>query len=305
MSIKWLFQTSGFNTQTIHSQIKAAQHLSLPVYDFGVVADCLNITNLDNIWTDPDDLYVVRGGIKMLNILNTVKDPFQLNELLTAYQIEHFNKFVDKLKAGLFYDIKTFDQAYYNNLNLPLVNSNARIIPALDMRDMKFKTDMFIKPSRDMKAFEAGILPAGCTLQEYIRQTWSTTYAFEENIICAPVKDIDTEYRFFVVDGIISTGSIYKTNNQVQHIEIPENEKVWQVAKEYSKLYRPHNIFTMDIAKIKHTNDYQIVEYNCWNASGLYKSNITKLFGDVNSYIKSISYVPNANSPEITGSLCL
>ena len=38
----------------------------------------------------------------------------------------------------------------------------------------------------------------------------------------------------------------------------------------------------MDLTKKE--NDFKIVEYNCWNASGLYKTNIPKIFNTVNEF---------------------
>jgi len=53
-------------------------------------------------------------------------------------------------------------------------------------------------------------------------------------------------------------------------------------AEEYAKLYRPADIFVMDLAKTKEGT--KIVEYNCWNCSGLYHTNIEKLFFEVDNY---------------------
>lgn len=300
--LKWLFQTSGFRNDTLHAQISAAQRLGLPIQDFGIIRDAesLDITNLDAILESVDDFYVIRGGIKLLNILETTRDPKKLNSFLSDSQVQQFDLYIEKLKLGIFYDIKTFDQAVYSKFDIPLLNANSKLIPALELLNSKFDSDIFIKPSRDLKAFNAGILPAGCTLNEYLNQTWKTEYALSETVVVAPVKKIDTEYRFFVVDGLISTGSIYKIGDEVKWLKIPDYDNVWNVAFEYAPLYKPHDIYTMDIAKMA-DGDYKIVEYNCWNASGMYCSDITKLFGDVNSFVKSKIYKPNANSIETTG----
>lgn len=42
----------------------------------------------------------------------------------------------------------------------------------------------------------------------------------------------------------------------------------------------------MDLTKKE--NDFKIVEYNCWNASGLYNIDMVKLFEQVEEYKKPL-----------------
>lgn len=63
------------------------------------------------------------------------------------------------------------------------------------------------------------------------------------------------------------------------------------IAKEYAKLYQPHEIFTMDL--VETDNGVKIVEYNCWNGSGLYHCDKIKLFKEVNDFIKNKCKVKN------------
>ncbi len=51
-------------------------------------------------------------------------------------------------------------------------------------------------------------------------------------------------------------------------------------AIEYSKLYQPLDLFVMDLAETD--SGIKIVEYNCWNASGVYKCNLRDLLFRVN-----------------------
>ena len=47
--------------------------------------------------------------------------------------------------------------------------------------------------------------------------------------------------------------------------------EILETAKEYALLYQPEKVFVMDIA---HTEDgYEIMEYNCFNCSGMYMIN--------------------------------
>lgn len=296
MPIKWLFQSTGIKLATFAEQVAVANSLGFNYTEFGVISETNTISNIENIWSSLEDDYIVRGGTKMLQILDKIKHPSELNQFLTPAQLESASYFIDKLRKGIFYDVKTFDQAFYNELGLPLLNNNARVYSFEEMNNISFDSDMFIKPSRDLKAFEAGILPANATLAEYLRQTWSTNFVQEENVIVAPVQKIAVEYRFFIVGDKVSTGSIYKVGDHVNPMPIPVNDHVWDIASEWGRLYQPHDIFTMDIAKTE-SGKYAIVEYNCWNASGLYKSDIAKLFCDVKNRVLELN---SEQYPDIT-----
>lgn len=56
------------------------------------------------------------------------------------------------------------------------------------------------------------------------------------------------------------------------------------VAKEYAKLYSPSEIFVMDLGTVG--SEIRIIEYNCWNASGLYETNRVELYGRINEIKK-------------------
>lgn len=57
------------------------------------------------------------------------------------------------------------------------------------------------------------------------------------------------------------------------------------IAKSYAQLYQPHDIFTMDLAETP--EGVKIVEYNCWNGSGLYHCDKVLLFSCVQDFIKN------------------
>ena len=149
--------------------------------------------------------------------------------------------------------------------------------------DMKFDRDIFIKPSRDQKSFGAGILPQGSTVREFLSQQKTLPSYSDEHVLFSSVKNITCEWRFFVINQEVITGSLYKLGNMVRYSsEIPHDVK--EIAKNYAKLYQPRDIFTMDIAE---TNEgYKIVEYNCFNASGLYACDTMSLFHYAHEYMQ-------------------
>ena len=76
--------------------------------------------------------------------------------------------------------------------------------------------------------------------------------------------------------------------NKIFECKNIDNDKTLiTIANEFAKLYQPHDIFTLDIAKIKNSNgfDYKIIEYNCFNCSGIYETNFSKMANEIQNYL--------------------
>ncbi len=281
MKVKWLIQDVGIAMANIASNFEALKALDLSYANFGLIDSERRITNLENILSDPDEVFIIRGGTKILSLLQSISSLGEVNSFLSEEQIRHSQQYIKQLKDGVFYDEERFDQAYYGQLNLPLLNDDACYLPIKDILTQTFSTDMFVKPSKDQKAFNAGVLQVGQTIKDFVEHQYYQKRYIEEMAVIASCKTTIAEYRFFVVDKEVITGSRYHFAGKVSiHENVPHD--VLMVAKEYAKLYQPHDVFTMDLAETP--SGIKIVEYNCWNASGLYKTDVKKIFDAVHQY---------------------
>lgn len=280
MSVKWLLQDVGFH-RMIDNDFRNIQSLGYPYSSYGVLPFTNMLPGLENVLLSPQDVYVIRGGVKIIKVLDGINSLGEVNDFLSPEQLEFSAEYVKQLRAGVFYDIKTFDQAYYGGLDLPLLNKDAKLIEVKSNLNLTFVDDVFIKPSRDLKSFNAGVLEAGRTIMEHIDSHPHGVDYLDELAVIAPCQKIDSEYRFFVVNQEVITGSRYMLSGQLSLSNIIP-DSVMAVAKEYARLYQPHDIFTMDLAETP--KGVKIIEYNCWNASGLYNSDIKKIFSVVNEY---------------------
>lgn len=282
MKIIWLVQSSGVTSSQPHANINALNELGFEWMDFGLIPFTNEMTNLENILV-PDAEYVLLGSTKMLNIFNEVTNISELCPYLSEEQLNLSDYYLQKLKNGIFYDIESFDQALYSKFNLPLLNKDALYLPVKDNLDTSFDKAMFIKPSRDLKAFNGGILEANVSIKDYIMSQNYQAFYIDEIAIISDLVNIQAEFRFFVVSGEVITYSYYRKNGQAfKSKEVPQN--VIDVAREYAKLYSPATVFTLDIAR---TNDgYKIVEYNCWNSSGSYDCDLKLMYAKVQEFLK-------------------
>jgi hypothetical protein len=261
----WLVQITSRHDTTIKQEVESLTELGLPWKDFGVIPFTTDITGLDAPYTN----FVVRGGTKVLSMITD--DP-------TLW-----------LKDGVFYDKDKFDQNQYQSLGLPLLNADAEFFNLPDFPYLMFEQEMFVKPSSDLKAFTAGILEVGQSVQEFIGAQMHQSNAFSEIILAAEAKTVIDEYRFFVLHDQVITGSQYRVNQQLRYTALTnsaEHVSVLKVAQDYAKLYQPADVFTLDIGKTV-DGAYSIIEYNCFNASGLYACDVNLLFTTISNFVRS------------------
>lgn len=281
MKIKWIIQDVNMRFSRINDILNALDILNYDYINFGVIPFTNNITNLENI-LEKDTIYIALSGVKMLTLLNKAKCLSELNDNLTKEQIKNSDYYIQKLKNSVFYDLDSFDQSVYGNLGLPLLNSDAQYIPIKENLDLSFKIPKFVKPAKDLKAFNGGILEAGQTFEDFIKSQQYQPFYIKENMVVSDLKTIFGEYRFFVVDKEIVACSQYKLGTRV--VSSPVVPKfIIDKAKEYAQLYQPSDIFTLDLADTQ--DGVKIVEYNCWNASGSYDCDLVSTFKKVHDYI--------------------
>lgn len=283
MKIKWLIQDVGIRWEQLDRKLDVLQEMNEEMAGIGVIEYCPYISGLSEALVDDLEYeYVFLSGVKVLKLLKDAKNITDVIENPTEFQKENGVLILEKLKAAIFYDIDAFDQKVYAEKGLPLLNSKADYLPIKNNLKTKFSVDKFIKPSKDLKSFDAGILPAGIDLEEYLKHVKRQASYIEEDMVVAPVKVIRNEYRFFVVDKKVVAGSGYRLGGRAQeHTFI--SEKVWQKAKEYAKLYQPNDVFTLDLA-LTEDEEILIVEYNCFNASGVYCCNLFDTFNAIKAY---------------------
>jgi hypothetical protein len=259
----WLVQITSRHDDSIRQEVDALNNLEYAWKDFGVIPFTTEVTGLE----EPHTNFVVRGGTKILSMITDNPDFW--------------------MKDGVFYDVDKFDQNQYLSLGLPLLNADAECYNLREFPYLKFDDARFVKPSKDLKAFTAGVLEADQSVQEYIGTQMHQPHALDETVVIASLKDVVDEYRFFVLGDQVIGGSQYRVNKQLRYTALTssaEHVSVQSIASEYARLYQPAEVFTMDICKTN--NSYQIIEYNCFNASGLYASDVEKVFATISDYVQ-------------------
>ncbi len=145
--------------------------------------------------------------------------------------------------------------------------------------EVEFPEPMFIRPYDDSKAFNGTIMDAEdfADMQRNLTRVASDkpTCSLDTQVIISPLKEILREYRFFIVDGEVATGSMYKRGGKVLYSD--ELDGALDFVKEFLKVetWRPAKAFVLDVAMVP--SGYDIIEINNLNSAGFYASDIQKL----------------------------
>lgn len=164
-----------------------------------------------------------------------------------------------------------------------LLNGNAIEAKIEDIVIPKEMTKVFARPSEDTKYFAGQVFERDnfCFwLEEVKKISDPETLSPETSIIVSNVVDIDCEFRLFIIDGEIVTGSLYKTKNQVIYSPYIDKEAL-DYAKEMLKIWQPDRAFVLDIALTP--KGPKIIEINNINSSGFYASDIPKIIESIDS----------------------
>lgn len=106
--------------------------------------------------------------------------------------------------------------------------------------------------------------------------TSSGTYHLsgDTKIVIGIPKDIQAEWRWFIVDGKVISGSMYMFKGQLQKQEELDAEVIAE-AQLYADKWLPNENCVMDLALVN--NQIKVIEFNCINASGFYNHNVNAI----------------------------
>lgn len=147
-------------------------------------------------------------------------------------------------------------------------------------------TEWFIRPSKDLKQFSGQVIEVNtCAkwLREAVAVESSTTKQLCANdiVVVAQPKPIDAEWRWFVVDGKVIDGSMYRCRGRLQ-LEHEDSKEIYKEAQAFADQWLPDACCVMDIALVQ--RELKVIEFNCINGSGFYDHDIKKIFDALWAY---------------------
>ncbi len=186
---------------------------------------------------------------------------------------------------GAYYTKGRFDcSRYLPNIPLDLIgNSQGIYVPFGEFvrrREQMYRlfgaSRLFIRPDSGAKVF------TGLAINEEeidfeinsLKQLTSVTDS--TMVMVAPAQEISHEYRFFIVEGKVVTGSRYKRDGEL-NVSIAVNQACWNVAEQIAALpWQIDLAYACDVGIFNGVP--KLVELNAFSTSGLYACDAERLF---------------------------
>lgn len=149
----------------------------------------------------------------------------------------------------------------------------------LRIKDMLFDNysidnAIFIRPNDGAKSF-TGKLILKENFEKDVEYCGFYGISPHKLVVVSEPANIEDEWRFFICDHKVVTGSQYKKGSNVVRIPQVPQEAI-DFAGEAAKLYNPDGVWSLDVCHTKAGN-YWVLEIGCMSCSGLYACDIDKL----------------------------
>lgn len=184
-----------------------------------------------------------------------------------------------------------------NHWGVWMLNYGARVCrlhTALSWFDSVAKDGLvFIRPIHDSKFFAGGVMDFEELLymvkgvQSLGGEADPSGLTMNTEVMMSEPKNIRAEYRFWIVNGQVVTGSLYKRGGRVVYSDVIDKDVETFAHACVTPMsvhsWNPLRAFVLDVAHME-DESMRIVELNTLNAAGLYAADVNKLFGALNSF---------------------
>lgn len=186
----------------------------------------------------------------------------------------------DKWYPGAFFNPESIFTLWNEKYGKHSLNYGADITTLEQFDETKYDEEIFVRPVSDQKEF-AGTVIKSREIREWADKLQTDVPDFAKTpIVVAKTCGISNEWRLFMVDGKVSSGSRYRQHHKLSpSADIPHYVTVF--AEERAMEYSPCPVFVMDIGQ---SANLYVIEIGCFNSAGWYSSDIQKIVKDVSEY---------------------
>ena len=182
-----------------------------------------------------------------------------------------------------------FDEAFFNfncwSQQLPTLNGGAQVttLEGLASQNHAAERLFFVRPCDDSKAFAGEVMAFG-DIQQWCRQLSAEACEVSPScpIVAAEPVGIAKEWRLFVVEGKVASGSQYRVNHRLEVDPLVPAE-VCDFVERLADRWQPAPVFVMDVALSG--GDLYVIEVNCFNSAGFYASDVERIVARVSACV--------------------
>jgi ATP-grasp domain, R2K clade family 3 len=192
-------------------------------------------------------------------------------------------------KIETFFNCSWWDPFEWKCRRSDMLNQDPWITTVAYLRDNWVTEPTFVK-SMKVKALTGMVIYP----DKHDRDCWLIEHSEldgDDALVMASPVNIENEWRFFIIDGQIITGSMYRMDGH-RRINPPISLETRQAVDEMIKGWMPNKNIVMDVAKLR-TGEYKVIEFNGLAASGFYSSNVLDIIEAMEQVTKN-KYLMNS-----------
>lgn len=183
------------------------------------------------------------------------------------------------------FDVRSWKKYRDDMLNNPLI-ATFGLAARFDISEISnLQDEVFIRPCADLKAFN------GTVMKWFDIINWSESIEFgnfqldsDTPIAISPLQDIQAEWRYFIVGGVVVCGSMYKYKNKLT--AEPAGDAEIAEAQTFADKWLPDPVCVMDLALVN--DKLYVLEFNSFNSSGFYGHDVRKIVSSVTEYVENL-----------------
>jgi hypothetical protein len=190
---------------------------------------------------------------------------------------------------GLFFDLENFNYATALRNRRDMLNDGSVVTIETAIRILRAcpeKQEWFVRPNLDLKQFAGLVIEAKECAEWFVDaiecdSSGSYKMTPETEVVLAVPKNIQAEWRWFIVGGKVVSGSMYRLRGRL----VKDREIDCNVIMEAQKLaaeWLPHKCCVMDTALVD--DKLYVIEFNCINSSGFYDHDVDDIFNELYKY---------------------
>ena len=220
--------------------------------------------------------------VKIIPFQGLEKNPPYLQNIIVYGSTSMINEAIKLGIKPLYYNPSINYRTYLKRYEGMMLNSDCLIVKLGEIFNgflsnyvpFKGNNNYFLRPIDDSKLFCGGIFNKEESSKLIDTLLNDRNCSIDKEIVVSIPKNIEAEWRLFVIGGDIVTGSRYRINGKLNtSTDIPK--EVISFANKVIKKYNPYFAYTLDIGLYK--DEYKVIELGCFNSSGFYLSSTDKI----------------------------
>ena len=251
--MRWLIQTNCFQEKGFVRLLDALERLGLPHSVHDIVPFTMRLR--PEVEVDPGEPTIVMGALKFARIARE----------RGWWPGSFLNDYFDYRMEMIHWPGR-------------MLNSDARFSSFANVTPPppKWEGLFFIRPIHDSKAFNGRVVSYDeyrAWRHEVVDEGRRDGYILDGDtpVMTAQATNISQEYRLWVVDGRVVTGSLYKLNGR-SHQRAQVDDDVVAFAQETVDLWGPADAFVLDVARTAY--GLFLIEAGNVNSAGFYEANM-------------------------------